>query len=53
MSKKNLRILVAGGAGFIGSHIVDRLISDGVEVTVLDNLYTGRLENVKQHKQNK
>jgi nucleoside-diphosphate-sugar epimerase len=53
MFQKNLRILVAGGAGFIGSHIVDRLISAGGEVTVLDNLYTGRLENVEQHKQNK
>lgn len=38
--------LVTGGAGFIGSHIVDRLISDGHAVTVLDNLVTGREENV-------
>ena len=43
------RVLVTGGAGFIGSHIVDRLVAEGVEVVVLDNLYTGRLENVKQH----
>jgi len=47
------RVLVAGGAGFIGSHIVDRLIEEGTEVTVLDNLYTGQLENVEQHKTNK
>jgi UDP-glucose 4-epimerase len=40
-------VLVAGGAGFIGSHIVDRLIRQGVEVTVLDNLYTGLLENIQ------
>jgi UDP-glucose 4-epimerase len=43
------RVLVVGGAGFIGSHIVDRLISEDVEVTVLDNLFTGRLENLSQH----
>jgi UDP-glucose 4-epimerase len=46
------RILVAGGAGFIGSHIVDRLLSQDVEVTVLDNLYTGLLENL-QHNNDK
>lgn len=43
------KILVAGGAGFIGSHIVDRLLSDGFEVTAIDNLSTGRLENVANH----
>ena len=42
-------ILVTGGAGFIGSHIVDRMLSDGCEVTVIDNLSTGRLENVAHH----
>jgi UDP-glucose 4-epimerase len=41
-----MRVLVTGGAGFIGSHLVDRLVSDGVEVTVLDNLETGRIENL-------
>lgn len=40
------RVLVTGGAGFIGSHLADRLIRDGLEVTVLDNLSTGRLENL-------
>ncbi len=40
-------VLVAGGAGFIGSHIVDRLLNQDIEVTVLDNLFTGRLENIK------
>lgn len=40
------RILVTGGAGFIGSHIVDRLTSGGHEVTVLDNLSTGKRENL-------
>jgi UDP-glucose 4-epimerase len=40
------RVLVTGGAGFIGSHIVDALIASGHEVAVLDNLLTGRRENV-------
>jgi len=44
------RVLVAGGAGFIGSHIADRLLDQDVEVTILDNLYTGRLENIRHHK---
>jgi len=52
LTQQNSRILVAGGAGFIGSHIVDRLIKADAEVTVLDNLYTGRIENMKQHEQN-
>jgi len=53
LAQKNWKILIAGGAGFIGSHIVDKLLETDVEVTVLDNLYTGQLENIKQHKQNK
>ncbi len=40
------KILVTGGAGFIGSHITDQLVAAGHEVAVLDNLSTGRLENV-------
>lgn len=40
------RALVTGGAGFIGSHLVERLIERGDEVTVLDDLSTGRLENL-------
>lgn len=42
----NMRCLVTGGAGFIGSHIVDRLVSDGAEVIVIDNLSTGVRENI-------
>lgn len=41
-----MRILVTGGAGFLGSHLCDRLIQDGHEVLCLDNFFTGRRENV-------
>ena len=41
-----MRVLVTGGAGFIGSHLADALLERGDEVVVLDNLSTGRLENV-------
>jgi len=37
------RVLVTGGAGFIGSHLVDVLVRSGFEVVVLDNLSTGRI----------
>src|SRR5215210_2043860 len=39
-------ILVTGGAGFIGSHLVDSLLADGMRVVVLDNLSTGHLGNL-------
>ena len=41
-----MRILVTGGAGFLGSHLCDRLLGDGHEVVCLDNLFTGRKENI-------
>lgn len=40
------RALITGGAGFIGSHLADLLLSRGIEVTVIDNLSTGRKENI-------
>lgn len=41
------RVLVTGGAGFVGSHLVDRLMQQGHHVFVVDNLFTGRRENVR------
>ncbi|HIP84604.1 MAG TPA: NAD-dependent epimerase/dehydratase family protein [Methanothermococcus okinawensis] len=43
-----MRILVTGGAGFIGSHVVDALIENNYNVTVLDNLSTGNIENLNK-----
>ena len=43
-SDKN--ILVAGGAGFIGSHLCERLVKEGYNVLCMDNLYTGKTENI-------
>ena len=47
---KGKRILVTGGAGFIGSHLTGELLKLGHQVTVVDNLSSGRLENVEQFK---
>lgn len=41
-----MKILVTGGAGFIASHIVDAYVNDGHDVVVIDNLSTGRKENI-------
>ena len=41
-----LRILVTGGSGFVGSHLVDRLMMAGHQVLVVDNMFTGRQKNV-------
>ncbi|XP_078738780.1 LOW QUALITY PROTEIN: UDP-glucuronic acid decarboxylase 1-like [Lampetra fluviatilis] len=45
--KDRKRILVTGGAGFVGSHLADKLMMDGHEVTVIDNFFTGRKRNVE------
>ena len=47
-----MKILVTGGAGFIGSHIVEYLVQRGDNVTILDNLNTGKIENLSKVKNN-
>ena len=44
-----MHVLITGGAGFLGSHLVDRLIADGHIVTVFDNLLTGRVDNIEHN----
>lgn len=44
-----MQTVVTGGAGFIGSHLVDLLVQNGRQVTVIDNLSSGSLENIEQH----
>lgn len=44
-----MKILITGAAGFIGSHLVDRMLADGHEVTAMDNLITGTMTNISQH----
>lgn len=46
LDKMNQRILVTGGAGFLGSHLCDRLIKDGHDVLCLDNFFTGSKQNI-------
>ncbi|XP_034694316.1 UDP-glucuronic acid decarboxylase 1 [Vitis riparia] len=49
IGRRRLRIVVTGGAGFVGSHLVDKLIARGDDVIVIDNFFTGRKENVMHH----
>jgi len=44
-----LRVLITGGAGFIGSHLTDRFLKEGNQVVAMDNLITGNLTNIEQH----
>jgi dTDP-glucose 4,6-dehydratase len=44
-----LRILITGGAGFVGSHLVDRFLSEGHRVVAMDNLITGNIDNLNHH----
>ena len=48
-----MKALVTGGAGFIGSHLVDRLVSEGWHVRILDNFSSGRMENIAHHNGNR
>ncbi len=41
-----MRILITGGAGFVGSHLSERLLGEGHEVLCLDNFFTGRRDNI-------
>jgi len=47
-----MKILITGGAGFIGSHLVDKLLQEGLYVRVLDNLSNGKLENLEEAQKN-
>lgn len=49
---KDKRVIVTGGASFIGSHLVDKLVEIGSNVTVIDNLSSGKLENLSKSKDN-
>jgi len=53
MTKRFSKILITGGAGFIGSHIVDRMLAEGSDVTVFDDLSSGQSENLTQCMDNK
>lgn len=43
-----MKILVTGGAGFIGSHLAEKLLESGHEVFIIDNLWTGKLDNLSK-----
>ncbi len=51
-NSKSKRILVTGGAGFLGSHLCERLLNDGHDVLCVDNYFTGTKDNVAHLLQN-
>lgn len=53
MTRRISKILVTGGAGFIGSHIVDHLLKKGFGVTVIDDLRSGKMDNIAHNKKRK
>ena len=52
MSRNKMRNLVTGGAGFLGSHLIDKLMKSGQEVVCIDNFFTGRKSNLTQWNDN-
>ena len=48
-----MKCLVTGGAGFIGSNLIDKLVSEGHKVIILDDFSTGRKSNLSHHKKKK
>lgn len=53
MSSRKKTAVVTGGAGFLGSHLCDFFVAEGFKVFAVDNLITGNLKNIEQHKKNK
>ena len=53
MTKRKKVVLITGGAGFLGSHLCDRFIGDGLKVLCVDNLITGSLKNIEHLKRDK
>ena len=49
---RNKKVVITGGAGFIGSHIVDALVEEGNHVIAIDNLSTGNIKNIEHHLNN-
>lgn len=52
LDSKSKRILVSGGAGFVGSNLCERLLRDGNQVVCIDNLYTGSMDNIRDFQGN-